>query len=176
MPTLVTPGTVDPSAEAAPPFRALPALERIRDAFRVVDADWRMVCFNVCAERHVGLYRADVPGRTVREVFASAARSAFDAPLRAVRAARDQPRALSRRPGDRARAGAVAGRAGARRGPAAFGGSFIRQSASRTAPPDQSRSHEQRQGGPPSSVKGSPGRIRGRDGQRGVTGVAAQRP
>jgi len=59
------------------------ALESIRDAFYVCDADWRIVFFNTCAERHFGRARADVLGRTVWEVFPLAAASPFAAPFRA---------------------------------------------------------------------------------------------
>jgi len=74
----------EPSRDDAPPlFPPLLALESIRDAFYVVDAQWRIVFFNACAERHFGMKRADVLGRSVWEAFPSAAGSAFDAPFMA---------------------------------------------------------------------------------------------
>jgi PAS domain S-box-containing protein len=67
----------------ASPFPPLLALESIRDAFYVVDADWRIVFFNACAERHFGRPRSDVIGLTVWQAFASAAGSPFDEPFKA---------------------------------------------------------------------------------------------
>jgi PAS domain S-box-containing protein len=64
------------------PFPPLLALESIRDAFYVVDAQWRIVFFNAAAERHFGCSREDMLGRTVYEVFAAASRSPFDPPFR----------------------------------------------------------------------------------------------
>jgi PAS domain S-box-containing protein len=65
-----------------PPFPPLLALESIRDAFYVVDAQWRIVFFNAAAERHFGRSRDDVLGRSVYEVFPAASQSPFDPPFR----------------------------------------------------------------------------------------------
>jgi len=70
-----------PSERGTPPFPPLLALESIRDAFYVVDARWRIVFFNACAERHFGRRRDEVLGRSVYEVFPAATGSAFDAPF-----------------------------------------------------------------------------------------------
>ena len=70
-----------PWGRGAPPFPPLLALESIRDAFYVVDARWRIVFFNACAERHFGRRRDEVLGRSVYEVFPAATGSAFDAPF-----------------------------------------------------------------------------------------------
>ncbi|RPH41559.1 MAG: PAS domain S-box protein [Burkholderiales bacterium] len=75
------PGSGPPAPPPAPPFPPLLALESIRDAFYVVDAHWRIVFFNACAERHFGRTREEVLGRTVWEAFPSAAGSPFDAPF-----------------------------------------------------------------------------------------------
>jgi PAS domain S-box-containing protein len=85
------PGASPPADEApspsfpplSPSFPPLLALESIGDAFYVVDDAWRIVFFNACAERHFGRPREEVLGRTVWEVFPSAATSAFTGPFAA---------------------------------------------------------------------------------------------
>lgn len=86
------PGAPAPGEAASPPFPPLLALESIRDAFYVVDAQWRIVFFNACAERHFGRSRSDVLGRTVWDAFPSAAGSPFDAPFVAAMRARGTAR------------------------------------------------------------------------------------
>ena len=76
------PGPSAGGAGTPVPFPAMLALEAIRDAFYVVDADWRIVFFNAFAERHFGRSRGEVLGRSVYDVFPSASGSAFDAPFR----------------------------------------------------------------------------------------------
>lgn len=82
-------GASEPSEpHRSPRFPPMLALESIRDAFYVCDADWRIVFFNACAERHFGRTRAEVLGLTIWEIFPSAADSAFSAPFRAAMIAR----------------------------------------------------------------------------------------
>jgi PAS domain S-box-containing protein len=81
-----------PDAPQPTPFPPLLALESIRDAFYVVDAEWRIVFFNACAEQHFGLPRAAALGRSVFEAFPSARGSAFEAPFRAAMLARTTAR------------------------------------------------------------------------------------
>ncbi len=87
----------DPGPE---PFPPLLALESIRDAFYVCDARWRIVFFNGCAERHFGVRREDVLGRSVFDVFPGASGSAFEGPFR---------RAMTERAGSRVEGPSVRG-------------------------------------------------------------------
>jgi PAS domain S-box-containing protein len=89
-----------PPPGPVPAFPPLLALESIRDAFYVVDADWRIVFFNANAERHFGRARGEVLGRSVFEVFPTASGSAFEAPFRD---------AMRGRTGARVEAGSVSG-------------------------------------------------------------------
>src|SRR5687767_9010254 len=55
--------------------RAAEILERVADAHVVFDRDLRYVALNLAAERSLGRARAEILGRTMREVFPSAAGS-----------------------------------------------------------------------------------------------------
>ncbi|HYF60544.1 MAG TPA: PAS domain-containing sensor histidine kinase [Burkholderiaceae bacterium] len=82
MPATLPPRVPGPVAAAVPPEAALPALESIRDAFYIVDADWRIVFFNAFAERHFGLPREAVLGRDLWEAFPQAVGSSFETTFR----------------------------------------------------------------------------------------------
>lgn len=73
----------------------LRALEHIGDGFYVVDSQWRIKFFNSRAERHFGMPRHEVLGRSLWEVFPMAVGSPFEQAFRRAMQLRQQVRVES---------------------------------------------------------------------------------
>ena len=84
------------SSAAGPlPDDLLLALEHIGDGFYVVDNHWTIKFFNARAERHFGLRRDRVLGRSLWEVFPAAVGTAFEQAFRRAMQLRQQVRVES---------------------------------------------------------------------------------